>query len=452
MRLLPQEILSLLYCPTTKKDLKLSDESSVPVLITADGKRSYPLVGEIPWLFKDPEYFKHYWASKKTDFLNYHKNSGLKIESELKNHKLTDATRSRLELLRKAHDLNYQSLTEILKPIVSTGLGENAVAVPQHQSLHLYRKNIFRDWGWDTDENQVGLSLIKGLVGSKWAPRTFTVLGSGASRLAMDLHSEFKLPLTVAIDFNPLLLFVGQSMLNRQNLALYDFPGAPISTSQVAELFQLSSPLPQLSGFHFIFADVADLPVRPQSFQAVLTPWLVDILPMSFNLLAQRVNQILEVGGEWINFGPLGFSHRMESQNLTIEEIREQIIECGFKIESEKVTKVNYLSAKNEVNSRNESVYLFKARKVSNVLVERFDYRADWLINLDKPIPLTEEVRQHQQLVRFQGDLFNTINGQVSVNQVAQLFSTHYKLPLGTALKMTLNVLRQFDESLKRKS
>ncbi len=232
---------------------------------------------------------------------------------------------------------------------------------------------------------------------------------------------------------------------------MYDFPNAPVTTADVTRLYTLASAKPKLTGLHFLFADVGDLPIKPQSFNSVLTPWLIDILPMNFSQLAQRVNQILEVGGEWLNFGPLGFSHRHESQNLTSDEIKEQLIENGFKVEIEKVSRIRYLSAKNEVNSRNETAYLFKARKVNNVLVEPFDYRADWLVNLDKPIPLTDEIKKHQQLVRFQGDLFLTINGSVSVNQIAQLFATHYKVSADAALKMTVNVLRQFDESLKRK-
>ncbi len=189
MRLISSDLFSILQCPATKKELHLSNDT----LVTPDGKRSYPFVNDIAWLFKDPEYFMLYWSNKKSEFINYHKLSAQNIEVELKNHKLGTATRARLELLKKAHDLNQQSLSEILKSLSSSTQGLFDVAVPSHQSLHLYRKNLFRDWGWDTDENETSLSLVKDLLGSQWKPSKFAVLGSGASRLAMDLHSEFKL-------------------------------------------------------------------------------------------------------------------------------------------------------------------------------------------------------------------------------------------------------------------
>ena len=361
-------------------------------------------------------------------------------------------TSRRLQLLKVGHEWNYKELAELLKPLDSHEPMSLNVAAPSHQTLHLYRKNIFRDWGWETDENKISLELIKSILGTTWKPRRFCILGSGASRLGMDLHWEFKLSMTVAVDFNPFLLLVAQKMYQRKPISLYDFASAPLENDRVAECFELSSPLPRLSGFHFVFGDVAFLPFKAGQFESVLTPWLIDILPMSFKLLAQRVNQIVTVGGNWLNFGPLGFSHRQEASNLTCEEIVEQLEECGFEVEVQNKARIKYLSSKNEVNSRNESVFLFKAKKVRDVAVEPFELWPGWLRNMDLPIPATDDLLKHQQLVRFQADLFHSVNGQLSINQIAQLFADHYKISLDDALKMTSNVLRQFEESLKRKS
>ncbi len=408
--------------------------------------------GDLPWLFKDVEYYKTYWLNKKNEFLNFHKVNQGNIESELKRGKnLGSATRTRLEVLKKAHESNYLTLAQILKSLDVAAAPSFDVAVPSHQSLHLYRKNLFRDWGWVTNENQHAMDLVAEVVGPNWKPSRTCVLGAGASRLAMDLHKEFHLPMTVAVDFNPLLLLVANEMLKGASIKLWDFNTAPVELDSVVKEYELKSNLGTLSDFYLVCADVTELPFKDHQFNAVVTPWLIDILPFGFKLLAQRVNQLLEIGGSWVNFGPLGFSHRDEAMNLTRTEIAEQWKECGFELESEKVSAIKYLSSDGEVNSRNETVYLFKIKKVKNVPVEPFEYLPNWLLNPNKPITVSDELERHKQLIRFQADLFHSIDGKVSLNQIAQLFAQHYKMPADTALAMATNVLRQFEESIKRK-
>ncbi len=442
------ELLELLQCPESSQSLHVSNQK----LSTDDGTIEYPFVDGIPWLLKNPEYFRNYWGAKKSEYLNFHKLNILKIEDELKQIKSSVSTAWRLKILKQGHEHNFKELSELLKPLDSKDPIAMTVAVPSHQSLSLYRKNIFRDWGWETDENRVGLDLVKSLLGASWKPKNFCVLGSGASRLAMDLHWDYKLSMTVAVDFNPLLLFVAQKMYQRKSFSLYDFPSAPLESDTAAKLFEIATSLPRLSGFHFVFGDVTFLPFKPARFDSVLTPWLIDILPMSFKLFAQRVNQVMTVGGSWINFGPLGFSHREESLNLTSEEIIEQLADNGFQIEAQNKASIKYLSSIDEVNSRNESVFLFKAKKIKNVEIDPFELWPEWLRSPNLPVPQSDDLLKHQQLIRFQADLFHSIDGQLSINQLSQLFAAHYKIPIEAALKMTTNVLRQFEESLKRKS
>ncbi len=408
--------------------------------------------GQLPWLFKDVSYYKTYWNNKKNEFLTFHKVSAQNIEAELNGRKiLLPATRKRLEVLKKAHDANYLTLTKLLQSLQTASSSSFEVTVPSHQSLHLYRKNIFRDWGWSTPENRQAIELVTEVIGVNWTPHRVCVLGSGAGRLAMDLHTEFRLPMSVAVDFNPLLLLVADEMRRGSTLKLWDFNVAPVELDSVAREYELKSDLGVLDNFHLVCADVTELPFNDHQFSAVVTPWLIDILPFNFKLLAQRVNQQLEVGGQWINFGPLGFSYREESENLTRVEIVEHLLECGFEIESEKVSGVKYLTSDDEVNSRNETVYLFKARKIRDVSVEPYTFLPNWLIDTRRPIPLSDDIKRHQQLIRFQADLFHSIDGKLSVNQLAQLFAQHYKMPPETALVMVVNVLRQLEESLKRK-
>lgn len=415
---------------------------------------SYPIIGGIPWIMKNPDSVKVYWTHRKNEFIGFHQNQAAKISNELQTQtKMSSNTKKRLELLKIAHEFNALTLSEWLKDLTGAETGRFEAGVPSHQSMHIYRKNIFRDWGWVTDENRISAALVLKTfdisVGN--GLKNLCVLGAGAGRLAMDLHNDLKSPLTVAVDFNPLLLAVAQQMARGNKLSFYDFNVAPVEMAQAAKIFELKSDLGVLSGFHLVCGDVTDLPFKGGVFSSVLTPWLIDILPFGFKLLAQRVNRILEVGGQWVNFGPLGFAHAQESMNLTRSEIVEQLAECGFSVDVETVSSMKYLSSADEVNSRNETVFLFRAKKVKDVAVDPYSYLPDWLIDTQKPIILSDQVKQHQQLLRFQADLFHSIDGRLSVNQMAQLFSSHYKMPIDTALAMVVSVLRQFIESQKRK-
>ncbi len=441
-------ILSILQCPETHDDLQLSNNA----LTTKNQKKCYPIIDGIPWLVKNIEPMRMHWVHKKNEFVSFHKKQALKIDSEIRAQKdLTIITKKRLEVLKTAHEFNQKALASLIKGIDGGETGSFDVMVPLHQSMHLYRKNIFRDWGWSTQENKNSLARVKAVLNSNKKIERLCVLGAGAGRLAMDMHTELSVQHTVAVDFNPLLLAVADKMRNAESFSMYDFPSAPVEIDDVARLYELKSAYGKMSGVDLVCADVTDLPFKGKSFDTVLTPWLIDILPFSFKLLAQRVNQILDVGGEWLNFGPLGFAHASEAQNLTRPEIKEQLALCGFALEVDDSASMKYLSADNEVNSRNETVYLFRAKKTKDVSVEAFTYLPDWVTNAQKSIPLSEEIKQHQQLLRFQADLFHSINGQLSMQQIAQLFASHYKMPAGTALTMAANVLRQFAEASKRK-
>lgn len=425
-------LFSLLKFPKSENDVYFSDQ--------------------VPWLFKEINYYRTYWDNKKTEFLIYHAQSAQRIKEELHSStSLGSVTRKRLEVLKKAHEDNYLTLSDLLKSLQAATAGSFEVAVPSHQSLHLYRKNIFRDWGWVTAENRQAIQLLTEVIGLNWIPNKVCVLGAGAGRLAMDIHKDFRVPMTVAVDFNPLLLLVAAKMLEGTAIDLWDFNVAPVELESVAKKYQLKSDLGQLDNFHLVCADVTELPFKDHQFSTVVTPWLIDILPFNFKLLVQRVNQQLDIGGQWINFGPLGFSHREDSLNLTRPEIVECLHSGGFELEVENVSRVKYLSSDDEVNSRNETVYVFKAKKIKHIAVESYTFLPQWLCDTSKPIPLSDDIKKHQQLVRFQADLFHSIDGKLSVDQLAQLFAHHYKIPPETALVMVANVLRQLEESVKRK-
>ena len=85
--------------------------------------------------------------------------------------------------------------------------------LPLEQGLTNYYVNLHRDWAWGEEENAAGLAEIVAVLGGNASGLGRTLVqGAGAGRLAYDLHAAGDAPLTVATDFNPLLLFVAREM------------------------------------------------------------------------------------------------------------------------------------------------------------------------------------------------------------------------------------------------
>jgi hypothetical protein len=126
------------------------------------------------------------------------------------------------------------------------------------------------------------------------------VHGSGAGRLAYDLHAAGDAPLTVATDFNPMLLFVAREMYAGRELELYEFPIAPRRMEDHAVLRRLRSPGPARPGLDLVAADALQPPFADGAFDTVVTPWFIDIIGEPFARVAARVNLALKPGGRWI--------------------------------------------------------------------------------------------------------------------------------------------------------
>ena len=130
------------------------------------------------------------------------------------------ATRRRLAHAAAAHEDQIRRLRELLAPL---GVGDSAIAQATHQGLGTrlpleqgltnYYVNLHRDWAWGEEENAAGLAeIVQALGGGARGLGRTLVHGAGAGRLAYDLHAAGDAPLTVATDFNPLLLLVAREM------------------------------------------------------------------------------------------------------------------------------------------------------------------------------------------------------------------------------------------------
>ena len=168
----------------------------------------------------------------------------------------------------RANDDQVARLNTLLAPI---GLGQASASagtlqalgtrLPTEQGLTNYYVNLHRDWSWGEEENAAALAEIRAVMGGSLAGLGRTLVqGAGGGRLAHDIHVAGDAPLTVATDFNPLLMFAARDIFAGRMVELYEFPIAPRDIDSHAVLRRLSTPTAARAGLELVAADALQPP------------------------------------------------------------------------------------------------------------------------------------------------------------------------------------------------
>ncbi len=338
-------------------------------------------------------------------------------------------TRRRLERVAAALDDQVLRVCELMQPLglerrqeahaVHVALGTE---LPLTQGLTSYYTNLHRDWCWGDEENRASLVAVTAVLPDGHRPARVLVLGSGAARLAYDLHAALSPPLTIALDFNPLFLLAAARILGGTALELYEFPIAPRSIADHAVLRKLTAPAPPAAGLALVLADASAPPFLPGSFDLVLTPWLIDVLgePMSRQL--RRINSLLSPGGIWVNHGSLAFAESPPDEALSLEELLERLPEAGFGRALAHEAPVPYLASPASRHARRETVITFSARKERDVPApDRGREIPEWLRRGDQPVPQLPQFRAQSLSTRVYAFLLAMIDGERTIRDMARL-------------------------------
>jgi hypothetical protein len=285
--------------------------------------------------------------------------------------------------------------------------------------LTTYYPNVHRDWCWGDVENDASFDSLAAALRDA-PPSRALVLGAGAGRFAYDLHQRTTAAVTVALDFNPLLSIVADTVARGRTIELYEFPIAPCG--EAAVLRTLAAPAPARAGLVFMLADAHRPPFRRGAFDTVVTPWLVDILPEPFDVLCARVNALLSDGGRWLNFGSLSFHHADPAARYGVEECRSALEENGFADLGVEEREMPYLSSPASRHARRERIVSWSARKRRNVKkVPRYHALPEWLVRGTEPVPLDDAFRNQAAATRIHAFLMSMIDGRRSIKDMAKL-------------------------------
>ncbi|MBX7230776.1 MAG: carnosine N-methyltransferase family protein [Bdellovibrionales bacterium] len=409
----------------------------------------FPEVSGIPFLFSHPDVALYEWKQKIDYQIQLMGNQASQLE-------LLSNQRSDL-LSRKRWDLLHQGLLHnqsCLKEIMASFLKKSPLQLKHHEALksslplqqHLmgYYTNLHRDWCWGDEENKISLDLIMDLNSSRNLGHVL-ILGSGASRLAYDLSLQVQSDqIIVALDINPLLLLFGKKMSSGASLEFYEFPIAPLSLDLVAVKGVCGGVTPAPQNLIWMLADGMNLPFLAGTFDTVITPWFVDVIPQKLDQMAKRINSVLSDQGQWINFGPYGFLNFPLAQQWSFEEAQEIVKSQGFHLKKEKRAIVPYLQSPHSGQKRTESIWCFLADKIASMeKPSPFYYDPEWIRNVNLPLPGPDYFKQYIFATELQSHIFSKIDGKKSIIDLAQFLAESQGLSPLTAQAALVSFFRQ---------
>ena len=246
------------------------------------------------------------------------------------------------------------------------------------------------------------------------------VLGAGAGRLAYDIHSKLNCTSTVAMDFNPLLMMVAKAVTSGKKLSLYEFPIAPLALDDDAVLRKLTAPEVADENFHLVFGDALRAPFPDETFDTVVTPWLIDIISEDLPVLAARINNLLKENGRWVNFGSLAFSNPKRARCYSPEETKAIIAENGFSDPYVSQATIPYMNSPASRHGRQERVFSFSAYKERMAdKPERHKALPDWIVTGNDPVPLSPSFQQQAMTTQIYSFIMSLIDGKRSIKEMA---------------------------------
>lgn len=388
---------------------------------------AFPTLEGIPWLLAEPQFRLAEWRQRFRLLEREYEAQAREFAAAGKAAPAGSLARRRLNHLANGYRRHLDCIGDLLRPL---GPEDESVRretllalrtrVPLAQDLTSYYVNLHRDWVWGDAENAAALSIVRDLAAG--APlRTVLVAGSGAGRLAYDVHQQLDPLTTVATDINPLLQIVARRVSGGATVPLWEFPIAPLALEDCAIERKLSAPQPSRAGLQFVLADVMRAPWAPGTFDTVLTPWFIDIVPQDFREIAARINRLLKPGGRWLNFGSLAFGQSNAAQCYSQPETLECLQQAGFDGIRTRDDSIPYMRSPASRHSRVEMAFSFVATRSREAADPGESFNLpDWLADGSRPVPLLPHFETQSLVNRIYAFVLALVDGQRSTDEIAR--------------------------------
>jgi hypothetical protein len=368
-------------------------------------------------------------------------------EAQLKHPSIHPLSFDRIHMYQSARLKFLGELEEIFKNLTSD-LGQKGLTlslqksfnhtIPMVQPLLGHPQNIFRDWAWPTEENKNYLDFcLEQIKKSNSSPKKILVIAAGAGRLAFDLHQNLGAEYTVSLDNS---YFFGQtfhSICWGEGVQLTEFPEPRRRDEEVAVTHKMKAPVKTNEGLYYVLGDLNYLPFAEDSFDLVITPWIIDLIPATLPFLVNNISSLLRTGGQWINFGPFSVSSDIPAGcRWSKKELLGFAEDAGFEVHTNCELHVEYLKSPYSAQVRHETLWGLSFKKVegSGRKILRLQSPSPWLNDLTIPIPLTSKVQVSQISHHVPERIFSLIDGKRSLQDIAGILSRDFSMNPDEAL------------------
>lgn len=411
------------------------------------------LESPLPFLFPNNDMAKAQWHLKLQQFQASNQNYIQVLKKSLLKVDLLKSTETRIKKQIEAFQKRETEICALfaelsIKPVQSENIKKLlANRIPSRQHIESYYLNVFRDWCWGETENAHYNKLAEKIDVEKG---DFLVLGGGPGRLAYDLCQIYDHWNIVQLDINPLLSLIGQKMAKGERLELTEIATEPLSIELLSETRQLEG-LGEVPGARLAFAlgDASNPPFKDSAFNGLITPWLIDILPEAFESFSRRMNRILKDGGEWVSFGPLSFEKHKPENQLTANEVLEQLKVAGFDVIDSGWDDVPYLQSPIRAQLRREKIFWFHAKKRGSCKQPpRYHFYPDWFENPEvKPAVASTNIETLFSQKNLEANILQSFVQGLSIKEMIGSLVIQAGMPEDEAESLIIGTVNRLIES-----
>ena len=406
---------------------------------------NYSKLGNVFWMWPEPVETLLDWRNR----FNFHL---AKVASEVTRARSAPSklTQSRTQIFADHLDRYVEELHTILAPFnISEPLAPELhtalkTQLPTHHSLDAYNPNIFRDWVWGDEENVETCRLIKESVGTHiTGTPSLLVLGAGAGRLTLDLHRAMSCATSWSLDSNPLLSSIAASMFFGNALELTEFPLAPRDDEAI--LHKLTAPESHQAQLHAVCGDAMCAPFLANTFDIVVTSWLVDVIDAPIQEMLKHVSSLLKPGGVWVMHGSLHFESADPNLRYKSSELGAIAEDIGFTVQMQANTELPYMQSPYSRQRRSELTHTMVCT-IDRPLQERprsVSWHPQWLNDVTLPVPMTDEFQTQITSTRVANFIMGLIDGKRSIDDMAGVMEAQRLMPKLDALEAIRNFLQK---------
>lgn len=396
----------------------------------------YPLAGGVPLLFADPDHHLALWREQMVALRERGRATADAIRQQAAQPGHLASTRARMAQHVEAVEGNAREILALFDAALGNlgarpagGAADDETAAQKLGLLFEYVELLHRDWGWgddESDENRRALELCAKVLDGPLG-RTL-VLGAGAGRLTYDLHRGHGGAETIAIDVDPLLVFVATRVIAGGEVALTENPGNANRLGRVTLRRTLRAPEGPATGIEYLFADGLAPPFPAGRFDTVVTPWFIDQVPEDLRDLVGTIHRLLAPGGRWLNYGPLIYPGATPLLvHFSLEEVHELVAQAGFELTGAVEAAGPHICSPLDRRGRYEAAFAFSARKrgatdatgAGGVAAGKPGDDPAWLVLPHLPIPAFDVAalrRSDKPLVRLVAE---RLDGRASIDDIA---------------------------------